>query len=150
MKYCSNCGAQIDEKAVICVKCGVPVASAGTIQQQTNVPSGNSGHGASTASLVLGILGVISAVITLLIAIGIVSYNSSSYYGVYSSYSSEYDLEKLITALFLVAVPGILSLIGLPLGVFCKRGSGAKIAGIVLNIIAISICVIEFIMIMGM
>lgn len=25
-KFCSNCGAQIDEKAVICPKCGVQVA----------------------------------------------------------------------------------------------------------------------------
>jgi hypothetical protein len=24
MKYCQNCGAQIDQKAVICPKCGVP------------------------------------------------------------------------------------------------------------------------------
>ena len=23
MKYCYNCGAQVDEKAVVCVKCGV-------------------------------------------------------------------------------------------------------------------------------
>ena len=23
MKYCPNCGAQIDDKAVVCVKCGV-------------------------------------------------------------------------------------------------------------------------------
>ena len=22
--FCSNCGAEIDDKAVICVKCGVP------------------------------------------------------------------------------------------------------------------------------
>jgi len=28
MKYCENCGAQIDQKAVICPKCGVPAAGA--------------------------------------------------------------------------------------------------------------------------
>lgn len=28
MKYCQNCGAQLDEKAVVCPKCGVPVAGA--------------------------------------------------------------------------------------------------------------------------
>jgi TM2 domain-containing membrane protein YozV len=28
MKYCQNCGAQIDERAVICPKCGVPIAGA--------------------------------------------------------------------------------------------------------------------------
>lgn len=27
-KYCQNCGAQIDQKAVICPKCGVPVTGA--------------------------------------------------------------------------------------------------------------------------
>ena len=26
MKFCSHCGAQIDDKAVICVKCGCSVA----------------------------------------------------------------------------------------------------------------------------
>ena len=25
--YCSNCGAQIDDKAVVCVKCGAPTAN---------------------------------------------------------------------------------------------------------------------------
>ena len=24
--YCKNCGAEIDDNAVICVKCGVPVS----------------------------------------------------------------------------------------------------------------------------
>lgn len=28
-KFCSNCGAQIDEKAIICPKCGVQVAPVG-------------------------------------------------------------------------------------------------------------------------
>lgn len=29
-KFCQNCGAQIDEKAVICPKCGVSLSSAAT------------------------------------------------------------------------------------------------------------------------
>jgi hypothetical protein len=29
MKYCQNCGAQIDEKAIICPKCGVQAAPFG-------------------------------------------------------------------------------------------------------------------------
>ena len=33
--YCSNCGKQIDDKAVICIGCGVPT--------QHYVPPGNSG-----------------------------------------------------------------------------------------------------------
>src|SRR5580698_7899072 len=38
--YCSNCGAQIDDKAVVCVKCGVltgnvPVSKQGTPDPDT-------------------------------------------------------------------------------------------------------------------
>ena len=33
MKYCSHCGAQIDDNAVICVKCGCSVAQNNTNQQ---------------------------------------------------------------------------------------------------------------------
>ena len=40
MAFCKNCGAQIDDKAVICPKCGV--AQAGTI---TEPDTGNIGWG---------------------------------------------------------------------------------------------------------
>lgn len=33
MKYCSHCGAQIDDNAVICVKCGCSVAPNNTTPQ---------------------------------------------------------------------------------------------------------------------
>lgn len=33
MKYCTNCGAQIDEKAEICPKCGVRQADPGVYQE---------------------------------------------------------------------------------------------------------------------
>lgn len=33
MKYCSHCGAQIDDNAVICVKCGCSVAQNNTNPQ---------------------------------------------------------------------------------------------------------------------
>ncbi|MBQ1201140.1 MAG: NINE protein [Alistipes sp.] len=35
MKFCPNCGAQVDEKAVVCVKCGVALPT------QTPVPVSN-------------------------------------------------------------------------------------------------------------
>ena len=46
----------------------------------------------------------------------------------------------------LTAIPGILSLIGLPLGCFCRKG-GPKIVGIILNTIALAICVIQVVLI---
>lgn len=147
MKYCSNCGAEIDEKAVICVKCGVPVSGSNVSQPQNTTQK--SGHGGATASLVLGIIGLVFAIISLLISLGVVYSTSyvSSYY--YDDYSTGFDVARLISALLIIALPGILSLIGLPIGIFCKRGSGAKIAGIILNAIAILICAADVIMIVG-
>ena len=40
--YCTNCGAQLDDKAVICVKCGVPTAN---YKQHATVFGGNEGEG---------------------------------------------------------------------------------------------------------
>ena len=51
-KYCQNCGAQIDQKAVICPKCGVPVAGApGTKEPKNRVT-------AIVLALVLGGFGI--------------------------------------------------------------------------------------------
>ena len=150
MKYCSNCGSEIDEKAVICVKCGVPVNNnMNTVQNYNQTPAEpKQGHGAATASLILGILGLIAGIITLLITLGIFFYykeNVSSYY----SYTTVDTTRKLILCLLLSAVPGILSLIGFPLGCFCKKG-GPKIAGIILNVLTLVICVIQVILIMSL
>ena len=146
MKYCSNCGEQIDEKAVVCVKCGVPVSGVSTETDTTPVKTNKSG--AATASMVLGILGLIAAVISLIITIGIVAFSSSIFYDGYGSYATELTITKIIVSCVLVVIPGILSLIGLPLGIFCRRGSGSKIAGIILNAISILICVADVVLIM--
>ena len=154
MKYCSNCGEQIDEKAVICVKCGVPV-SGNNIQQPTyNQPASNvpkQGHGAATASLILGIIGLIVGIITLIIAIFIYIGNASTplyEYDYYLSYSVMESSVKIGISFLLCFLPGILSLIGLPLGAFCHKG-GPKIAGIVLNAITIIICIVQVVIIMN-
>ena len=169
MKFCSNCGEQIDEKAVICVKCGVPVGNSAISNnynqsndqnynqgydqnynqgyQTTNVQK--QGHGAATASLVLGIIGLIASVITLIIAICIYFYYTATTYdyGIYSySYRTFDSAVKITLSIFLTFIPGILSLIGLPLGAFCRKG-GPKIAGIVLNTITLVICIIQVVLI---
>jgi len=172
MKFCSNCGEQIDEKAVICVKCGVPVGNSAISNNydqnynqnynqnydpnynsnynqsyQNNVPK--QGHGAATASLVLGIIGLIASVITLIIAICIYFYYAATTYdyGIYSySYRTFDSAVKVSVCIFLTFIPGVLSLIGLPLGAFCRKG-GPKIAGIVLNTITLLICIIQVVLI---
>lgn len=32
--YCNNCGSQIDDKAVVCPKCGVPVQGTKSVQSE--------------------------------------------------------------------------------------------------------------------
>ena len=107
MKYCSNCGSEIDEKAVICVKCGVPV-NGSNIQQSYNQPISSEprqGHGAATASLVLGILGLIAAVITLIISIGLAVYYADSWSAkLYSYVSDNYTTEKIMISIFVSVV----------------------------------------------
>lgn len=54
MKYCSHCGAQIDEKAEICPKCGVRQPGMGPAP----VTSGKSKVAAGIFAILLGGLGV--------------------------------------------------------------------------------------------
>ena len=53
MKYCSHCGAQIDDNAVICVKCGCSVA-----QNNTN-PQDAPNAGFAVLSFFLPVVGLI-------------------------------------------------------------------------------------------
>ena len=152
MKYCSNCGEQIDEKAVICVKCGVPVNNSfnnniNTTPNYTQAPvQPKQGHGVATASLVLGIIGLIVAAITIIIALCVfVYYRNVTIYDYYS-YSVFETSAKIGVCILLTTIPGLLSLIGLPLGCFCKKG-GPKIAGIVLNTITILMCIGQVVLI---
>ena len=48
MKYCQNCGAQIDDKAVICVHCGV------STQPTTTAPAANPNDSSSFGMALLG------------------------------------------------------------------------------------------------
>jgi TM2 domain-containing membrane protein YozV len=47
--FCSNCGKEIDDKAVVCVHCGVPVSN-----KNSSVYNGN-----AKSKLVAGILGIL-------------------------------------------------------------------------------------------
>ena len=149
MKFCSNCGEKIDERAVVCPKCGVPVNGESMIQT-TSAPK--QGHGAATASLVLGIIGLIAGVISVIVAavlaffaFGFTSeYSSYDYYSTVSAVDSAVRIGSCIAVVF---IPGILSLIGLPLGCFCRKG-GPKIAGIVLNTITLVLCIADIVLIM--
>ena len=59
MKYCTNCGKEIDEKAVICVHCGCAVAN-----QTPEVQNGN-----DTNPVLFGLLGALVPVAGLILFI---------------------------------------------------------------------------------
>lgn len=42
MKYCTKCGAQLFDEAVICVRCGCPTAPIQTAQDMSSVQGGSS------------------------------------------------------------------------------------------------------------
>jgi hypothetical protein len=154
MKYCSNCGEQMDEKAVICVKCGVPVNGGSTFTEattQTSAPAPKKGSGAATASLVLGIIGIIAGVISVIIAVCVYFFyiGASTYdvYDYYSTYRAVDSAARIVICIAIAFLPGVLSLIGLPLGCFCRKG-GPKIAGIVLNAITLVLVIVDVVLLM--
>ena len=93
-KYCANCGAEIDAKAVICVKCGVK--QAGTQKNVKNAGvaailsffftgAGQIYNGDITKGLCLIIIQIIN-IILIFFAIGIVTYLITWTYGIYDAY----------------------------------------------------------------
>lgn len=149
--FCSNCGARINENASFCVKCGTKVVDESVpvnnqVTSTINTVQQNPRSGAATSSLVLGILGVVFSVISLLISL-VLFYNMNRNYDIfYRGYSEE----GLIASIIIIFIPAILSLTGFMLGLFSstkkKINKGSKIAGIILNTIAIIICTVQVLM----
>lgn len=144
MKYCSNCGAEVNENAAVCVKCGFAlktneVSSTGNVQQQS-----------SNASMVLGILAVVFGAIAFLLVIAVQSYLTTTYDGRIQRLATNFESTRLGLMILFLPVPGILAVIGFILGLTNKVKGGAKTAGIVLNAIALVLCIIMILIIQGL
>lgn len=63
-KYCPNCGNELKENDIFCIKCGVPINL--NIKQNNGLVKSN-GKGISIAGLVLGIISLFFAIILLFI-----------------------------------------------------------------------------------
>lgn len=150
--YCRNCGEKAQEDALFCAKCGYALKSGEVMERSTNIATvKKEGSGTAIASMVLGILGVIFGIISLLIALAYSTYESYTYMDLYGSLSREYQSAKTLAAIMIVFLPAVLSIIGFSLAI-ASRGklkNGANTAGLVLNIITIIICILDFIMIAG-
>lgn len=144
MKYCSNCGAEVNENAAVCVKCGFAlksneVSSTGNVQQQS-----------SNASMILGILAVVFGAIAFLLVIAVQSYLTTTYDGRIQRLATNFESTRLGLMILFLPVPGILAVIGFILGLTNKVKGGAKTAGIVLNAIALVLCIIMILIIQGL
>ncbi len=63
MKYCPNCGERIDEKAVICPKCGVPIKKNIQIESQSVTQFLIWGWISAIVSLFIPVIGAASIVL---------------------------------------------------------------------------------------
>ncbi len=72
MRYCSNCGKEVDEKAYVCPNCGA-LLQGEPAPQQRETPEKKKAYGFAITGLVLGILSVFFGVYyCILPAVGLV------------------------------------------------------------------------------
>lgn len=155
MKFCPNCGQQIEEGTSFCRNCGCNLSAAPAqtpinqvnYVQQPNYAAQNPaqrGKGLAVASLVLGIISLLYSLISL-----------AALSGVEDSLIEAYETSGLESAMvakisfgigfvLVVTITGILSLI---FGINRKKYGLGK-AGIILSSIALVIAVISFIYIL--
>ena len=127
MTYCSNCGAEVNENAAVCIRCGY------ALEKQENITVQPASGG--KASMVLGIISIVFAAIGFFLTICVQSYLTSTYEGRIQRLATNFDSTKIGLMILFLTVPGILSLVGFILGLANKGKNGSKIAGIVLNAI---------------
>lgn len=132
-KFCHNCGNEIDQNAIVCVKCGVSVNN---IQHTT--PVKQPGRGLGIASMVLGIIAIFYGMISTLMCTAIIA--TEEFY---------YLEEKIIVAVIFNFLPIILSIIGLALGLgsISKTKNGMNITGIILSSLTLFICILLIILV---
>lgn len=137
MKFCSNCGKEIDEKAIVCLGCGVALNPKETEEDTTKQKRGK-----GIASMVLGIVSILLA---LLILIGA----QEAIYGEIIDSTAERIGFAFGYSMIIQLIPAI---IGLCLAVSerSKFKNGFNTAGLWLTLSTMALCVITFIAVLVM
>jgi len=145
MKYCVNCGKELDEKSRFCVSCGAEV------KKEEIKPVEKKTNGLSITSMVLGICGHAYQFITIIgVMLLIDSVQFLSYF-----FGNTHHVRMHDRLTFSLAFAGcfslltvILSIIGLILGIVGRSNKKNKIAtaGIVLCSSQIIICLFEILL----
>ena len=134
--YCSNCGNKMDEKAVVCTKCGAAVDGK---KADVAVP----GKGKSIASMVLGILGVVFGLLYL-VGVQEIPWEYKLQMSVNSSYKFGFAIGSIL-------IPLVFAIIGICLAVSARKQAknGQNTAGFWLSITTFVLCAITFIIVLA-
>ena len=151
MKYCPKCGYELMEGSSFCAKCGYSVEvnpnvnsfdNNNYIQNVQKVENSvKKSSGTSKASLTLVIIAIVFSIISVFIAIGISGYYIQSVHSNSLNYHQELTYFKIGAYVLLLPIPGILSIIGFFVGLGSRTKDGLKIAGMILNLISILLCI---------
>lgn len=123
--YCSNCGNKVDEKAYICVNCGV------ILKKNNDVPKK-----VKKDSNVTGVFSIIFGVIALLISIGLFFIDISNV-GMYTEI-----YEKVAYAIGFVIIPFIFMILSLIFALIKKNKTSNKV-GLVMSLISAFLIITE-------
>lgn len=123
--YCSNCGNKVDEKAYICVNCGV------ILKKNNDVPKK-----LKKDSNVTGVFSIIFGVIALLISIGLFFIDISNV-GMYTEI-----YEKVAYAIGFVIIPFIFMILSLIFALIKKNKTSNKV-GLVMSLISAFLIITE-------
>lgn len=123
--YCSNCGNKVDEKAYICVNCGV------ILKKDNEVPKK-----VKKESNVTGVFSIIFGVIALLISIGLFFIDISNV-GMYTEI-----YEKVAYAIGFVIIPFIFMILSLIFALIKKNKTSNKV-GLVMSLISAFLIITE-------
>ena len=129
-KFCTNCGNELNENAVFCVKCGIATNNITTPVVKPKTP----GKGLGVASMVLGIIATWNSICSLFIFICLLA--SGEYFLVY---------EKMLFGFIFLMVPITLLIIGGSLGIasMSKVKSGINLTGVILNVVSLVLCLLS-------
>lgn len=128
--YCSNCGNKVDEKAYICVNCGIILKN----DEKKIVQKKENSNGIGIASMIIGILSLFFCLSTFFVDISEV--------GMYTKL-----IDRFFYAIGFNLFQIILTIISFCLGMSGRKNSFSRV-GIILSFISLFLIVTEFIIIL--
>ena len=133
-KFCSNCGNKLDDKAVICVKCGTSTEYI-DVPKKIKVP----GKGLSIASMTVGIVSLFNS-ITMCFSLPFSML-------IFNEMAMDIGVVKIMTILLCMIFPLASSITALSLGLssLSKIKNGFNKTGIITSSIALFLCIITLI-----